>query len=55
MKIKWTGDQDEITILGTTFQKGKPVVLDPEKDARVIRKCGNVPGFEEVKTRKAKK
>lgn len=48
MKIKYTGDQDEVTFRGTTFPKGKAVdVSDEALAAKVLA----LADFEEVKRR----
>ena len=41
MKAKYTGDAKEITIRGTTFEKGKAVEVDDELGAKVL----GVDGF----------
>lgn len=46
MKYKFTGDQDEITIRGVTFPKGKPVTVE---DDLLAQKIGALDYFEEVK------
>ncbi|MGB1215536.1 MAG: hypothetical protein ACPG4X_19355 [Pikeienuella sp.] len=56
MKIKYTGDQDEITIRNVTFPKGKAVVFNLENapEALLAKKVLALPDFEEV-VRKARK
>lgn len=49
MKFKWTGAQDEITIRGVTFAKGKAVDVDEELAAKV----SGIEGFKPVKARKS--
>lgn len=46
MKFKFIGEQDEITLRGVTFEKGKAVVVD---DASLAEKISVLPYFEEVK------
>ena len=48
MKIKWTGEQPEITIRGITFTKGKAeTVSDPDTAEKVL----GIEGFAVVKSR----
>lgn len=48
MKLKYTGDQDEITIRGVTFTKGRPVAVDcPDLAQKLVA----LPYFSEVKSR----
>lgn len=44
MKMKWTGD-DEITIRGVTFKKGKAVTVE----GALLAKVQNIPGFVQAK------
>lgn len=46
MKFKYTGEQDEITLRGVTFKKGKTVDVD---DTDLIQKLSNIPDFSQVK------
>lgn len=46
MRIKWTGEQDEITLRGVTFEKGKAVDV---ADTNLATKCLGISGFVEVK------
>lgn len=48
MKFKYTGDQDEITLRGVTFSKGKAVDVD---DEILSQKISVLPYFAEVKSR----
>lgn len=50
MKFKFTGPQDEITIRGVTFEKGKAVEVDAELGAKV----SGIDGFKPVRARKVK-
>lgn len=47
MKIKNT--EDDLTLRGVEFPKGKAVTVD---DDRLLAKCLNMPNFTVVKTRK---
>ena len=44
-KFKYMGPQDEITLRGVTFKKGKAVGVD----AALADKVSNISGFVEVK------
>ena len=46
MKLKFIGDQDEITLRGVTFEKGKAQVIE---DEALSAKLAAMPEFEEVK------
>lgn len=46
MKFKFTGDQDEITLRGVTFEKGKAVDVD---DPELIEKISALSYFSTVK------
>lgn len=48
MKFKYTGDQDEITLRGVTFEKGKAV----DVDEALAEKISVLDYFTEVKARK---
>ena len=52
MKFKFTGDQDEITLRGVTFEKGKAVDLSDNPD--LAQKVAVLPYFSEVKSRAKK-
>ena len=52
MKFKYTGPQDEITLRGVTFEKGKAVDLSDNLDLAV--KVDALDYFTEAKTRKVK-
>lgn len=56
MKIKYTGEQDEITFRHVTFPQGKAVELrdDDEGDVRLAEKVLALSDFSEVKPRSRK-
>ncbi len=48
MKYKYTGEQDEITLRGVTFKKGKAVDVD---DPNLEQKISAMSDFSQVKNR----
>lgn len=49
MKIKYIGDEDEITLRSITFPKGKPVDVDCSE---LVQKVAALPYFQIMKARK---
>lgn len=50
MKIKYTGEQDEITLRGVTFEKGKAVDLSDNQS--LLNKALGLEYFKVAKARK---
>lgn len=57
MKIRYTGEADEITLRHVTFKKGEAVELDMDvqADADLAGKIAALPYFEQVKAGRPRK